>query len=334
MIGMAERIVSPPPPEVGRARFPALGGTAVVLTADPGSLGSALAAVRAEVAAIDAACSRFRADSELSRVNARAGTRIEVGALFAEALAAALRAAEVTGGDVDPTVGAGVVAAGYDRDFDLVRGRGVSLAVAGPSPAPGWRAVEWDRARRVVRIPAGSRLDFGATAKALGADRAARRAREAAGCGVLVSLSGDIAVSGPGPAEGWRVRVTDDHRSGRDAPGQTVTVAGGGLATSGTTVRRWTVEGSPEIAGFDTAAGLHHILHPRTGVPVDSCWRTVSVAAATCVDANIAATAAIVRGARARPWLAGLGLPARLVGRDGAVVTVSDWPRMQDGGVA
>jgi FAD:protein FMN transferase len=320
------------PPEVGRAQFPALGGLAVVLSIDPDLAGPALAAVRAEVAAVDAACSRFRLDSELSRVNALAGSPVEVGALFAEALDTALRAAELTGGDVDPTVGAGMAAAGYDRDFDLLRTRGVSLSVTGPLPAPGWRAVEWDPARRVVRIPAGSRLDFGATAKALAADRAARRARAAAGCGVLVSLSGDIAVSGPAPVDGWRVRVTDDHRSGIDAPGQTVTLVGGGLATSSTTVRRWTAEvggagGTVGAPGFDTGAGLHHILQPRTGVPADSCWRTVSVAASTCVDANIAATAAIVRGAGARPWLSGLGMPARLVGHDGAVVTVSGWPQ-------
>ncbi|HEV2637141.1 MAG TPA: FAD:protein FMN transferase [Actinocrinis sp.] len=335
----------PPPAGVGRAQFPALGGTAVVLSADPDLIAAALGPVRIEVAAVDAACSRFRPDSDLSRVNAMAGTPVAVGALFAEALETALRAAELTGGDVDPTIGAGLVAAGYDRDFELLRARGVTLTVSGPVPAPGWRAIEWDRERAVVRIPAGSRLDFGATAKALAADRAARRAREAAGCGVLVSLSGDIAVAGPAPAGGWRVRVTDDHRSPVDAPGQTVTMVEGGLATSSTTVRRWTAAEDRETvadlgAGVGTAGPgqtaeaaevgvpgvLHHILQPRTGRPAESCWRTVSVAASSCVDANIAATAAIVRGQAARRWLADAGLPARLVRHDGQVVTVARWP--------
>ena len=72
---------------------------------------------------------------------------------------------------------------------------------------------------------------------------------------------------------------------------------------------------------------MHHIIDPFTGEPVASPWRTVSVAAADCADANIAATAAIVRGERAPRWLAELGLPARLVAREGKVVTVGQWPR-------
>ncbi|MDX6222320.1 MAG: FAD:protein transferase, partial [Frankiales bacterium] len=71
---------------------------------------------------------------------------------------------------------------------------------------------------------------------------------------------------------------------------------------------------------------LHHIIDPRTGAPAATCWRTVTVAGASCVDANAASTAAIVMGAAAEEWLAGLGLPARLVGEDGSVVTVGGWP--------
>jgi len=314
--------VSGEPASVGRAEFPALGGLAVVLTADPDRLEPALEAVRAEVGAIDAACSRFRPDSELSRVNAAAGTPVEVGELFAQALDTALRAARLTGGDVDPTCGASLVAAGYDRDFEDLKARGVTVTITGAdlAPVPGWHTVEWDPGRRLVRIPEGARLDFGATAKALAADRAAALAQVAARCGVLVSLSGDISVCGEAPAGGWQVRVTDDHRAAPDALGQTVTVYEGGLATSSTTVRRWT----------DGATELHHILHPGTGRPVNSCWRTASVAAATCVDANIASTAAIVRGPEARWWLTQLGLPARLVRHDGHVFTVAGWPTSQE----
>jgi len=95
----------------------------------------------------------------------------------------------------------------------------------------------------------------------------------------------------------------------------------GGLATSGTAVRNWRRGG----------ARLHHIIEPATGLPVQSCWRAASVAAATCVDANTASTAAILRGEPAAAWLAGLGLPARLVRHDGAAVTVAGWPRDADG---
>jgi FAD:protein FMN transferase len=128
-----------------------------------------------------------------------------------------------------------------------------------------------------------------------------------------VNLGGDISTSGPAPAGGWHVRVTDDHRAPLDAPGQAVTIASGALATSSTTVRRW-------------GAGAHHIIDPRTGLPADSRWRTVSVAAATCVDANIASTAAIVLGDEAPQWLADRRLPARLVDLAGDAITSSGWP--------
>ncbi|MBS2966213.1 FAD:protein FMN transferase [Actinocrinis puniceicyclus] len=311
----------------GRAAFPALGGTAVVLAADPARLDAACAAARAEIEAVDLACSRFRSDSELSRVNADAGRPVPVGELFAEALETALRAARLTDGLVDPTCGAALAAAGYDRDFELLRCAGTDIGVLRPAPAPGWRSVSWDASRAVVRTEPGTALDFGATAKALGADRAARAAHRAADCGVLVSLSGDLAVQGPSPDGGWRVRIADDHRDGPDATGTPddergplVTVAEGGLATSSTTVRRWSVG---EVQ-------MHHILDPLTGRCAQSCWRTVSVAAISCVDANIAATAAIVRGEPAARWLAGLGLPARLVRNDGSVLTLAGWPAEPD----
>jgi FAD:protein FMN transferase len=129
-----------------------------------------------------------------------------------------------------------------------------------------------------------------------------------------VSLGGDVAVAGA-PTGGWPVLVTDDHR-GVDGTGQTVGVAEGGLATSSTTVRRWRM-GDRE---------MHHVVDPASGVPTVEHWRTVSVAAATCVDANAAATAAIVMGLGAGAWVERLGLAARLVRPDGAVVTTSRWP--------
>lgn len=299
-----------------KATLAAFGGTAVVLTTDPRAIGEALDAVRGRVAAVDRACSRFRPDSELSAVNAAAGRPVEVGELFALALRTALRAADLTSGDVDPTCGDALIAAGYDRDFAHLHSGGIAITVTRPRPAPGWRSVSWDAQNHTVLIPEGARLDFGATAKALAADLAAADAHAAARCGVLVSFSGDMAVCGAAPEGGWRVRVTDDHRGGDESPGQTITLAQGGLATSSTTVRRWR-------AG---ASDLHHILDPRTGAAADSCWRTASVAAASCVDANTAATAAIVRGAAAVRWLAGLGLPARLVRHDGSAVTLARWP--------
>jgi thiamine biosynthesis lipoprotein len=295
--------------------FPALGGVGIVQVTEPGALPVAREAVLALVEQIDLACSRFREDSELSRLNAASGETVAVGPLLLDALLESLRGAEITGGAVDPTIGAALVALGYDRSLEQLRDTGARRPrLVG---VPGWRSVRVDPERATVRVPRGVRIDLGATAKALAADRAAAAARAAAGCGVLVALGGDIAMAGEPPAAGWRVRVTDDHRAGVNAPGQWISLAGGGLASSSTTVRRWR-------AGPGEA---HHLIDPATGQPATVVWRTVSVAAATCVDANLASTAAIVRPHGAPEWLTGQGLPARLVAADGTVRHVAGWPR-------
>lgn len=303
-----------------RSFFDAFGTSAVVAVADPAGLRSARAAVDDVVGAIDRACSRFRDDSELSRLNAVGGEPVTASPLLLDAIEAALRAAQLTDGDVVPTVGGALVALGYDRDFAAVGAAGPPPAPVRITPVPAWQTVRVEREAGTVRLGRGVKLDLGATAKALAVDRAAAAASEAAGCGVLVSFGGDLAVRGPAPEDGWRVRVTDDHRSGVAAPGQWITLRTGGLATSSTTVRRW-----------QTNSGeAHHLIDPATGLSATSHWRTVSVTAASCLDANIASTASIVRGARALPWLESLGLPSRLVGVDGRVRHLAGWPAEGD----
>jgi len=293
--------------------FDAIGTTAQVVTTSRAALPIANAILARELDMLDRACSRFRDDSELSIVNTAGGARVEISPLLVEAIGVALRAARATGGLVDPTVGRALVAIGYDRDFALVRGATSRTALA---PAAGWSMVDLDVDNRTVRIPPGVALDLGATAKALCADRAAREASRQSGAGVLVNLGGDVSVAGEAPEGGWRVRVTHDHRGTADAPGQDISIASGGLATSSTTVRRW-----PTPDGV-----AHHIVDPATGGPAREVWQTVSVAAASCVDANTAATAAVVMGADAPLWLAGRDLPARLVDAAGNVVRVAGWP--------
>ncbi len=243
------------------ARFDALGSIATVAVSDSVRIGAAVDAVQQAVAAFDRACSRFRDDSELSAVNRAAGTPVRVSPLMVEAVSAALRAARLTDGDVDPTVGRALIALGYDRDFDsLPTGPQAKAPVVSFASVPGWRTVELDAAAGTIRVPRGVTLDLGATAKALCADRAAANARAAAYCGVLVSLGGDMAAAGEPPEDGWRVRVTDDHRSDVDAPGQWISIRSGGLATSSTTVRRW-----------NTGSGsVHHLVDPESGQPVTS----------------------------------------------------------------
>jgi thiamine biosynthesis lipoprotein len=241
---------------------------------------------------------------------------VVIGPYLLAALEVALTAAAATGGAVDPSVGRALRLAGYDRTFSLVRLRDGRLVHLSSAPGGAWCRIEIDRERGTARIPAGVELDLGATAKALAADRAARAAAEATADGVLVSLGGDVAVAGDPPDSGWSVGIADDHAAPFPADGPAVAVQSGGLATSGTCVRNWA-----------TASGrAHHIIDPRTGAPADTPWRTVSVAAASCVDANTASTAAMVFGEEAPNWLAQRRLPARLVGNDGCVVCVAGWP--------
>ena len=330
-------------PSLGRPATPsvagwttrALGTFCSVLVTRPEALDEAQRIMASELAAIDLACSRFRDDSEIAELNRAKGRPITASELFATAIDVALRAALITDGDVDPTCGRSLVRLGYDRDFAMLAAD-TSPLTRPPVPAEGWRSVEFDPATRVVRVPAGVMLDLGATAKALAADLAADAIFSRLACGVLVNLGGDIAVAGQAPGGGWRVGVDDgvnsvdaglpfgaSHRAGADRGGTgrnatpVVAIETGGVATSGAAFRTWR-------RGREA---MHHILVPATGRPAEIYWAAVSVAAGTCVDANIASTASIIRGRRALGWLESMGLPARLVRSDGTVLTTGGWPQ-------
>jgi len=299
----------------GRMEFPVFGTIGVLVVADDARLYEARQAVDDVLGRVDQTCSRFRPDSDLERVNAGAGRAVAADPLLLDAVDVALRAARRTGGAVDPTIGQTLRVLGYDRDF-------ASLEVGGPPtnvrivPVAGWRQVMIARTAGTIRVPAGTRLDLGATAKAWAADRAAGAACRRAGCGVLLSLGGDMAVAGPAPAGGWNVQLADWCGEDLDDAGAVVQIMDGGLATSGTTARRWQA-GDQQV---------HHIIDPATSQPAATPWRTVTVAAGSCLDANVAATAALVMGEAAPSWLAERHLPARLVAQDGAVTYVAGWP--------
>ena len=300
-----------------RVSFAALGTTAVVLVEDGAALEGARAACERIVADVDAACSRFRDDSDLTRVNENAGDWVAAPSTLLDALEVAIDAARATRGLVDPTVGRAMCDIGYDRDFSEIVQGGPRVAVR-VRRVPGWQRIELDRPRGRIRIPRGVVIDLGATAKAWCADRAARAAADATGAGVAIGLGGDLAFAGTAPIGGWRVHVTEDHRASVDEPGgQTISMRGGGIATSGTSLRRWNRGGE----------SLHHIVDPQRGRPAPDYWRTVSVAAPSCTAANTASTAAVVLGLDAPEWLAARDLPARLVGTAGDIVYVGGWPR-------
>lgn len=298
--------------------FRAIGTTVRLLATDPRSLAPATDLLRAHLEALDLAASRFRLDSEVCRLAAAAvdgPARVQASPVLAGAVRAALHAARITGGLVDPTVGAAVVVSGYDADIDVVRARrGPSGSATGAGAAvPGWRSVTID-AGGVLSVPRGCLLDLGAGAKAHAADVAASRMAARLPGGFLVNLGGDLALSGDTPRGGWSISV-----DGTTAPGREVValVSGQAVATSSTRLRTWRGTGG-ELR--------HHIVDPRTGRTAPAHWAEVTCVAATALEANAASTAAVVLGAEAPHWLAAHGIPARLEHLDGRAVHTAGWP--------
>lgn len=277
---------------------------------DPAAIDRALFLADQLLGELDAACNRFRRDSELSRVSPHLPAGVTISPLLTRLVGHALDAAALTGGAVDPTLGHALDAAGYDRDIRLIEDSDRIVRVIS-SPRPGWRSVTLSGDR--LRVPGRLALDLGATAKAYAADMVATRIAQELGGGVLLSIGGDIGSAGDPPDGGWRVTVQD---LPTDPAARIRLRAGRGMATSSTQKRRWHRGGKTQ----------HHILDPRTGLPAEAVWRSVTVAAASCLRANTFSTAAVVRGRAAVAWLDALGIPARFVDREGRVAFAGDWP--------
>ena len=293
------------------ATFRALGTSTFVAVRDPRELEVALRLARDVLRDVDEVCSRFRDDSDLSRVNAHPGRWVEVDPLLVSAVAVAVDAARETDGLVHPLLGRQLVQLGYDRDFDSL----VDLDDAGVETAPpgprAWELIDLDPYGR-IRIPEQASLDLGATGKAWAADVVATAYEQELGSSAIVSVGGDLRIAGP-DVEPWPIAVSE--RPG-EAADTVVTLDRGGLATSSTQVRRWARAG----------VRRHHLLDPRTGGPALEVWRTVTATGPTCTAANAASTAAVVLGDQAPSWLESRGVAARLVGVEGNVETTGDWP--------
>lgn len=254
------------------------------------------------------AASRFLAGSDVLNVNAHPGEWVDVSPTMVELVQEACRVAEITDGLVTPLVGGALLGIGYDRDIAELGGNVVHVVPVNPD----WRSIETQETR--VRIPPHSMMDLGASAKAWTADEIIRRFASTSPEPALASLGGDIAVTGD--AE-FLVEVSERAQAeADDAPVQQVRICDGGLATSTTVIRRWKAENSV----------MHHIIDPRTALPATNVYRTASVAASSCADANAASTAAIILGSAAPAWLQRASLPSRLVGADGSVTRLCGWP--------
>jgi thiamine biosynthesis lipoprotein len=270
--------------------FRAMGCTVLV--------GGGTAAQRVAVAELFAVrerlLSRFDPCSELSRVNCSPSTSLVVSPLFAATVGDALRAFRATDGLVDPTLEAALVAAGYDDDVDRLDPHAPAAALDAPRPGRGG-ALRLDG--RVLRRPAGLRLDLAGVAKSRAVDDALQLLDGQA----FVSAGGDLATRST-----LCVALPD---------GGEVRLDGGGIATSGTTRRRWTRAGR----------AAHHLIDPRTGRPSRSRWVTVTVAAASCLAADVAAKAAFLLDGDGPGWLDARGLPGLLRDARGETVETRAW---------
>ena len=307
---------APEPPDLAvpagmrRERFRAMGTTVSLLLPTP-QASAGYRAVQALFAEWESALSRFNPTSELSWLNAQAGRTVRVSPLLYRVVAAALDAARATEGLFDPTLLRQVVILGYDRSFEVLP------AVQPPSPhsagpGGGWRAVALNPECCEVTLPRGCGLDLGGIAKGLAVDAALTRLREIGVERALVNAGGDLAVHGlPPDSASWPVTVPT--RRGT----QTVVLQHGALATSSVARRRWR-QGRQE---------RHHLLDPRTGTSATGHLWSVSIGAATCAQADVAAKAAYllgpVEGAR---FLAAHRLSGLLVEADGTCHTAGTWP--------
>jgi FAD:protein FMN transferase len=267
-------------------RFRAM-GTDVELFVEADGAERALEAAEEEFHRLEALLSRFRPDSELSRLNDE--RTLEPGPDLLEVVELALLARVRTGGRFDPTVHDALVAAGYDRSFELVPAEG---PVAGSAPCGGGVLVDGRR----IELEPGARLDLGGIGKGFAVERAAVVLAAAGPC--LVNAGGDLAVRGGS----WPVGL-------ETADGQiTLELDRGAIATSGRDRRRWRRNGHEQ----------HHLIDPRRGAPAESDLLRVTVVASDAVEAEVWAKALFLVGEDAAAAEADeLGLPAVLVTVDG-----------------
>jgi thiamine biosynthesis lipoprotein len=269
-----------------------------MLDSDSAQSAERLAQIPDRFAEWESALSRFRDDSELTRLNRHAGNAMRVGPILWEAVNVAVEAARRSEGLVTPTVLPALEAAGYDRSFDLLPGNG-NGHLSGVS-ASHWRVIELDARARSIRLPEGVRLDLGGVAKGWAADKAVKLL--GARAPALVDAGGDVAVRQPPRGErGWPVAIANPLKPGEHV--EVLLVSRGGVATSGRDYRRWKMNGVEQ----------HHLIDPRTGLPAKTDVLAATVVASTAFEAEVAAKAALILGGaaglawlEARPSLAGL----------------------------
>lgn len=290
-------------------------GTDVTVLTRPAKLPFAAQIARGLFQRWESALSRFRKDSELCRLNHSCGEDTTVSPLLYSVVRTALAAAEATDGDFDPSMLSSLQRLGYDRTFAQVAPSGPPLPEP-PVPGGSWHNIRVHDIRRSILLPDGCALDLGGIAKGMAVDAALAEFARAGIDQAVVNAGGDLAVHGlPPQAPAWGIGL--EH-----LPGRVVSLVNGAVATSGLQRRQWQ----------RGALRLHHLLDPRTGLSSDQGLAAVTVVAATCTEAEVAAKVAFVRGPQdGRRFLEDHGLSGLFLHADGRLSACAAWPNMEEG---
>lgn len=237
------------------------------------------------------ALSRFRINSELTRLNLTHERPVKMSQILWDVLQCAKDAEQMTGGFVTPTLLDAIIEAGYDRPFDELPHLTSWMPIPVKTRTASLKSIAVNEKTQTVTLPQGVGLDFGGVAKGWAAHQAMQRL--SADGPALIDAAGDIAISGP-RADGspWQIGVADPFQKGEEI--ETLLVNQGGIATSGKDRRRWTRNGVLQ----------HHIIDPFTNRPAETDLLTVTVIAPNVMQAEAAAKAVFILGSRlGRRWI-------------------------------
>jgi FAD:protein FMN transferase len=227
--------------------------------------------------------SRFRADSELSRLNHAAGKWFKASPLLFEVVTTALRSADLTGGIFDPTILPYLVSAGYDRSFEILKTSHNISSTDHKSPKHTWREIVPDPQDLSLFIPSGCSIDLGGIAKSWTVDRARKHLEQFQN--YAINAGGDIIVKGTQTdGRSWSIGIGDPLNLKPNL--LVIHLSNDAVCTSTTTERRWRVNGRWQ----------HHLIDPRTGAPSDSGVISATVIARSAVLAEIISKAALILG--------------------------------------
>jgi len=299
---------------VAASRFRAMNTDVTLLgRANDSGFKRAFAAVRRTFSEVETSLSRFRDDSELVALNQAHGQPFMASSLLFHAVSLAIAAAEATDGIFDPTVLPALERAGYDRSFELILGSNrVDRPIAEAVGLPDYRTVHCNPDTRTIQLGIGQRIDLGGIGKGLAVDLAMEETAFLGGRCIVAG--GDIAARGrSGSEDGWTIALED----AGDAQQHSVLVRDAAVATSSTSVRHWRLGDNEQ----------HHLIDTRTGQPSSSPYRSVTVVAATCVQADVAAKTALLLGEPGIEFLNLQSIHGFAVRHDSSTASTHWWPQ-------